>query len=66
MRNLGARLRRLENRGQGPATLIAAEVGETHEQAVERYLSRRPGAAGPFVTVQTGVPRAPSWYGGAQ
>ena len=66
MRTLDARLKRLETRGRGSSVLIVAEVGETHEQAVERYLSRRPSAAGPFVTVQTGVQRAPSWYGDAQ
>ena len=66
MRTLDARLERLENREHGTAVLVVADPGETHEQAVERYLDRHTGSVGPFVTVQTGVPRGPSWYGEAQ
>ncbi len=59
MRTLNACLRRSEHRERGTAVLVVANSGETHEQAVERYLARHPGSAGPFVTVLTGLPGSP-------
>ncbi len=65
MKNLDARLKRLEEREGGQLTVIVAERGESHEQALARYLVANPGRSGSgVVSVYTGVARALTNAGG--